>query len=142
MSPMLRAVTSLFGRSAFVTRRMPHALSMILIAVTAAAEQPPEAAFLRVEDWGRCEIYTIAALSLPETGVEAAQVAETLRKKIASLIVTFAAQIIHVSASFGVAVFSKDDTDFNQIVARADNALYEAKSGGRNRVVVHGVLAH
>jgi diguanylate cyclase (GGDEF)-like protein len=82
------------------------------------------------------------AVLLPESGVEAAQVAETLRKKIASLIVTFAAQIIHVSASFGVAVFSKDDTDFNQILARADTALYEAKSGGRNKVVLHGVLAH
>lgn len=82
------------------------------------------------------------AVLLPETGVEAAQVAEALRVKISSLIIAYASQIIPVSASFGVAVLSEQDTDFNGIIARADTALYEAKNGGRNKVVSHDVSIH
>lgn len=81
------------------------------------------------------------AIILPETGVEASQVAEALRKKIDSLIIAFAEKIIHVSASFGVAFLSRDDTNFSEVIARADTALYEAKSGGRNKVVRHGESA-
>ncbi len=79
------------------------------------------------------------AVLLPETGAEAAQVAEDLRKKIAALIVTFADQVIHVTASFGVACLVPQDTNFSEIIARADAALYEAKNAGRNKVVDHCV---
>jgi diguanylate cyclase (GGDEF)-like protein len=45
---------------------------------------------------------------------------------------------IPVTASFGVsqAVASDGIGDLNQILQRADQALYSAKKGGRNRVVV------
>ncbi|WP_211298126.1 sensor domain-containing diguanylate cyclase [Marinobacterium halophilum] len=39
----------------------------------------------------------------------------------------------HITASFGVATLS--DNDFDHAMARADEALYEAKHRGRNRVV-------
>ncbi len=38
-----------------------------------------------------------------------------------------------VTASFGVSLFSKDDTQ-DSLLKRADNALYQAKTSGRNRV--------
>jgi diguanylate cyclase (GGDEF)-like protein len=42
-----------------------------------------------------------------------------------------------VSISGGVAVFPFDGTDGVDLVRRADEALYRAKSAGRNRVLVH-----
>ncbi len=64
---------------------------------------------------------------LPETGLEQArEIAELLRAKIEELGVT---------ASLGVAtqVPSRDGNP-DRLVKRADEALYEAKRGGRNRV--------
>lgn len=70
MSPRSRTAAGT-DRRPFVTRLVPQALSLGLIAVTAAAEPPRRAAFLRAADCRECEISTIAALNLPETGVEA-----------------------------------------------------------------------
>jgi diguanylate cyclase len=41
---------------------------------------------------------------------------------------------VPVTASFGVATYS-DNESLEQVVDRADRAMYLAKSGGRNRVV-------
>jgi polar amino acid transport system substrate-binding protein len=41
----------------------------------------------------------------------------------------------HKTASFGVTLSQKDDT-LDDIIQRADNALYEAKNSGRNKVVL------
>ena len=40
-----------------------------------------------------------------------------------------------VSASLGVALFSGSDSTFGVLLQRADTAMYQAKFGGRNRVV-------
>jgi len=44
-----------------------------------------------------------------------------------------------VTASFGLLIvdFSKEDVDKNGFYSMADHALYEAKSNGRNKVVLH-----
>jgi len=42
---------------------------------------------------------------------------------------------VHVTASFGVALQGAGE-DWTQALERADAALYEAKHGGRNRVVL------
>jgi GGDEF domain-containing protein len=43
---------------------------------------------------------------------------------------------IRVTASFGIAGVRAPDRLYSERMARADDALYQAKAGGRNRVVV------
>jgi diguanylate cyclase (GGDEF)-like protein len=81
-----------------------------------------------VARWGGEEFVIL----LPQTGAEAAfQVAERIR-------LAFAAQIVPavnraITVSFGIAAALPADSA-ETLLARADAALYRAKSGGRNRV--------
>jgi diguanylate cyclase (GGDEF)-like protein len=43
---------------------------------------------------------------------------------------------LYVTASFGVAMYEIDDSHYEQVLNRADAALYKAKEQGRNRVVI------
>ena len=43
---------------------------------------------------------------------------------------------VFVTTSVGVAVLSRDDQSFHQVLRRADEALYRAKNAGRDRVLV------
>lgn len=73
---------------------------------------------------------------LPEASSEtAAEVAERLRQSIADLTVTFENRAIHVTVSIGVATLTPEDTSVEDLLKRADDALYQAKDAGRNRVV-------
>jgi polar amino acid transport system substrate-binding protein len=65
---------------------------------------------------------------------EAKTLAEKLRKKIEEH--DFGVQK-KVTCSFGVAQYESDES-LEHLIHRADLALYEAKSMGRNRVVVYG----
>jgi diguanylate cyclase (GGDEF)-like protein len=78
---------------------------------------------------------------LPDTDRNGALIlAEKLRTAIAS---TEVAGVGSVSGSLGVAVMPDDAGDAEQLLRKADRALYVAKSAGRNRVEtvvpVHGV---
>ena len=69
-------------------------------------------------------------------GAQAAEliaIAERIRKAIAQE--TFAPGGFRITASFGLACYTDDDTPAT-LFKRADGALYEAKEGGRNRVVI------
>jgi len=70
---------------------------------------------------------------VPATGLEGAKVvADKLRQSIES----HAFETVGiVTASFGVAEFERDEA-IDALIKRADNALYEAKEHGRNRVVI------
>lgn len=75
---------------------------------------------------------------LPNTdAAEAQAVAERCRLGIASLSVpNEQGAAITVTASFGVTLMSAADISINSAIARADEALYQAKGDGRNRVEV------
>jgi len=72
---------------------------------------------------------------LPETPLEGAKrVADTLRREIAEMVVTWKDERLHVTASFGVTVAMPSEIDVEAVISRADAALYRAKDQGRNCV--------
>jgi diguanylate cyclase (GGDEF)-like protein/PAS domain S-box-containing protein len=77
------------------------------------------------------------ALCLPGADLRRALIiAEDLRRSISETdIITDDGRVFRITASFGVAE-CVDGESFGSIFARADEALYAAKSQGRNRVVV------
>ena len=75
------------------------------------------------------------AILLPETSLGGGQaLAERLRKELASTPVMISGELVFVTVSIGVTMASSKDTDVGTMLARADKALYQAKSGGRNQV--------
>jgi two-component system cell cycle response regulator len=71
---------------------------------------------------------------LPETQLEGAiTLAETLRKRVAEHKFVFQSESIAVTVSMGCAAVQPEDTA-SDIIARADQKLYEAKRSGRNKV--------
>lgn len=77
------------------------------------------------------------ALILPNvTPAGAKDVAERLRERIQHMRVNTNAGEVQVTASFGVAIYRSRAGDSGTLFERADQALYEAKRGGRNRVEV------
>lgn len=79
------------------------------------------------------------AILLPETSlVGAATTAERVRQQIAATEITTDTGPLSVTASFGVASMSVDADDIAGMLAAADEALYQAKVSGRDRVVVAG----
>ena len=76
---------------------------------------------------------------LPDTPtLGAQQVAECLRREIATLAMVAGDRRIAVTASLGVAAAAMDDLGVTALIERADEALYRAKRAGRNRFCVAG----
>jgi diguanylate cyclase (GGDEF)-like protein len=72
---------------------------------------------------------------LPETGLAGAlALAENLRQRVESHVFVFQNERIPVAISVGCAQLLKDDRTAAHLIQRADERLYEAKRGGRNRV--------
>ena len=65
----------------------------------------------------------------------ASGLAERLRRAIASLELQSEGKTVKLTCSFGVAEVDVSIQSSADLVRRADKALYEAKRGGRNRVV-------
>lgn len=75
------------------------------------------------------------ALLLPECHLDKAyRVAERLREALSSSPIKAKGEKLQITASLGIANSNCEDERLEQIVARADEALYQAKSAGRNRV--------
>ncbi len=66
----------------------------------------------------------------------AAGVAERIRQKVEQLSIGWQGVQLKVSISMGIATFANDKQDKALLETRADQALYRAKSAGRNRVCV------
>lgn len=75
------------------------------------------------------------AVLLAEAGAaEAHRVAERIRHRIAESELTYAGQRVSFTVSIGVAVWQPTATPLEQVMNRADQALYRAKRMGKNRV--------
>jgi diguanylate cyclase (GGDEF)-like protein len=71
---------------------------------------------------------------LPGTDLEGAlQAAERLRNAVATAVLPISGVEYGMTVSIGVVVIAPDE-HIKSALARADNALYAAKSGGRDRV--------
>ena len=76
------------------------------------------------------------ALMLPDTNQAAASfLAERIRQKMKNHPFIAGEKMIEVTASFGVAGLNENDEDFENLLQRADKALYEAKESGRDQVM-------
>lgn len=74
------------------------------------------------------------AVTLPETAIHgAAEVAERIRANLASTAVTYDQNDFIITASIGISEFRAGDIQ-DTMMRRADQAMYEAKQAGRNRV--------
>jgi len=75
------------------------------------------------------------AIILPETKLEGAlALAESIRIKVAQARFSFQGQVIPISISIGIAILDERDRNAADLIQRADDQLYQAKRGGRNRV--------
>jgi len=68
-----------------------------------------------------------------QTGVK---LAERIRKRVANTTFQYRGVDLRVRLSCGLAVFPDNGTDADELVRKADRALYRAKNAGRNTVAV------
>lgn len=73
---------------------------------------------------------------LAETGIDTASIA--LERMKATLDAAMIAGRWPITFSIGAAVFSKPPEALQEVIAVADEALYEAKRAGKNRIVLRG----
>jgi diguanylate cyclase (GGDEF)-like protein len=77
------------------------------------------------------------AILLPETDLAGGWVtAERLRTAVAETAIDAGDVVLKITISIGVALLSPDDPGLDAVLKRADDAMYEAKRAGRNRVMV------
>jgi|GEM_PF-2394886 len=73
---------------------------------------------------------------LPETDAEGARVVgNDLLKSIEQASIENDEQVVHVTISIGISTLSSSVPNLERLLIRADEALYRAKEGGRNRVM-------
>ncbi|MBI1175466.1 MAG: diguanylate cyclase [Sideroxydans sp.] len=78
------------------------------------------------------------AILLPETNAEkAVEVAERLRQDIAHTAIPMGGdEVLHITASIGICTLGPEGDDIDVLLNRADQAMYQVKRSGRNRVEV------
>lgn len=85
--------------------------------------------------YGGEEFVLILSGSPEKTAIE---VGERIRQTIETHEFVFEGKKIPVTISVGIATKLATETEWTQVYDRADKALYQAKQGGRNRVMVAG----
>ncbi|WP_075215745.1 GGDEF domain-containing response regulator [Mongoliimonas terrestris] len=104
-----------------------HAVGDEVIRRLGALRTPPDALYGRING----EEFALVLPDVPFDG--AVSVAEYLRDQVAALEIDAGAEVLTVTASFGVAELNPGET-IADAQRRADAALYHAKNSGRNRV--------
>ncbi|PQP00886.1 hypothetical protein C5614_04845 [Massilia phosphatilytica] len=79
-----------------------------------------------------------AVLIVGEHAGNVCTIAERLREAVVGAPLTVEGKPVTMTVSVGVAALDADDHQWEDILLRADEALYHAKQNGRNRVSVHG----
>jgi len=103
-------------------------------AVLKAFAQAVQASLRKTDSAGRMGGEEFAVL-LPETAPEAARnFAERLRQTVAAMPIAFENKTLSVTVSIGVTSLDPADLAPEDALRRADQAMYKAKAGGRNRV--------
>jgi diguanylate cyclase (GGDEF)-like protein len=70
---------------------------------------------------------------------EAYETSERIRKDVeAQVFKTSTGETVHITMSFGVALYDRDAQKQEDLIKKADKALYRAKDAGRNRVELYG----
>lgn len=109
-----------------------HAGDQVLVAASAALMESTR----QYDEVGRYGGEEFAILMPGLTLTEATIAAERIRERIAATRVEVDGQTISITASLGVACFPANDVgSLNELLKVADQALYQAKQTGRNRVV-------
>jgi diguanylate cyclase (GGDEF)-like protein len=80
------------------------------------------------------------AAILPGRAETSVMVAERVRLAFENAGVTISGHCMNATVSIGAADSMADVANITALLTRADQALYQAKSSGRNRVVVEGVV--
>lgn len=93
---------------------------------------------LRESDvWGRLGGEEFA-LVLCEDEQGTLQTAQRLRQEVARIAIDTSSGVLSLTASIGVAYLS-DQPDIETLLSQADNALYQAKHQGRNKVIEYNL---
>ena len=74
---------------------------------------------------------------LPQSNAQGAfKIAERVREEMMKISFTGNESNFAVTVSCGVSEFNKDYESINKLITVADQALYEAKNGGRNKTIL------
>ena len=75
---------------------------------------------------------------LPETDIKGAYVvAERLRSSVENHEFTGYKAPLHVTISIGISSYPESDTNGEELIRKADTALYRSKEGGRNKTTIY-----
>ena len=86
-----------------------------------------------ISRWGGEEFVIL----LPKTSLDGASfIAERIRKEVEKLIIDTDNKEVRFTASIGISEYKNEDINLQDIVCRADTALYKAKNSGRNKVCI------
>lgn len=96
---------------------------------------------IRIEDFAARYGGEEMVVILPQTGkIQGLILGERIRESIEAKTHQFKQQPIKITVSGGLATFPGDTRSGDQLLKLADNALYEAKSAGKNNISVYSEL--
>jgi diguanylate cyclase (GGDEF)-like protein len=120
-----------------INDRYGHAVGDFMLRETARILQRHQRTSDLVCRWGGEEFL----IALPKSSLtNSLLTAERIRLELASHTFTIDNKQLNITASFGVTSIQPDET-LEDLINRADNALYTAKWNGRNRVESNGVIS-
>lgn len=79
--------------------------------------------------------FAVLAAMKPENGLDGVRVLAQRIREALRITVEEAAPPITIAASIGIALFPADADNREELLHKADKAMYEAKTGGRDRIV-------